>query len=133
MSQAYPYTRLNAYQYQFVSHGNERIEKVAIFTSPPEASYFAFSFGDLLKDGIIDNYVNSNNGDMHRILATLIEILRDFINEHPSAKIFFTGSTEDFSKEFIITELTKERNGIREVLFSPSSQALPLGFFITKK
>jgi hypothetical protein len=75
-----------------VSHGKERIEKMAMFSSTPEANVFAFFFGDLMADGTLDIYARSNNGDMPRVLATIIVIIKQFLNDHPHTTVFSTGS-----------------------------------------
>src|SRR5580658_8429226 len=98
VGQPYPYTQQYAYQYRFVSHGKERIEKIAEFRSTPKENVFAFAFGDLQADGTVDVYAISNNGDMLRVLATIISILNRFLTDHSKATVFFTGSTDNRSR-----------------------------------
>ncbi len=77
-----------------------------------------------MPDGSIDVTVKSNNGDILKVLATVVQIARIFINQFPNAEIFFIGSTEertrlyarllkmyhsDFRREFIINGL-KQHN-----------------------
>lgn len=50
-------------------------------------------FGDVLPDGSIDDQANSNNGDIVRVLATVVDILRHFTTKFPKAEIYFRGST----------------------------------------
>jgi hypothetical protein len=131
-----------------VSYGKERIVKIAAFDWLTDRDYFAFNFGDVLEDGSFDVYANSNNGDMLKVLITIINIIKEFANEHPFKRIFFTGSTAkrtalyhrilknhyiDFNNGFIITALIRERNSIQEAAFDPTSQREHLGFFIIKK
>jgi hypothetical protein len=147
VEQAYPYTRQYAYQYSFVSYGKERIEKIATFASAPEINAFSFVFGDLLADGTTDTYANSNNGDMPRVIATIICIIKQFLDEHPDTTVFFIGSTSNrtllyrrllktnysiFNKEFIINALIQAKNRLLQVPFDPFSNAEYLGFFIKK-
>ncbi|MBS1660597.1 MAG: hypothetical protein JST68_06055 [Bacteroidetes bacterium] len=145
MSQAYPYIRQNAYQYKFVSYGKERIEKSAIFISAPGVDVFAFTFGDTLSDGSLDTDKNSNNGDMFKVLRTIINILNQFLEEHPYATIFFIGSAPNrtlyyqrflknnystLSKKFIISAIIQVKNRLSEVPFDPSSTTEYRGFYI---
>jgi hypothetical protein len=131
-----------------VSYGKGKIEKLAAFDWLPDDDFFAFNFGDVLEDGSFDVYTNSNNGDMLKVLTTIIDIIKEFANEHPLKRIFFTGSTSkrtalyhrilksdyiDFNNGFIIIALIRERNSIKEVAFDPTSQREHLGFFIRKK
>ena len=145
MDQPYPYIREFAYQYTFVSHGKERIEKIVTFNSTPIPNLFNAGFGDLTEDGTIDDHVRSNNGDIIKVLSTIIHILKTFLHEHPKAKVAFIGSTpnrtalyarilrtyyEVFSKEFIISALILENDLYKEVLFNPSSPGPYLSFYI---
>ncbi len=148
MDQPYPYTRQYAYRYTFVSHGKERIEKIAAFRSTPIPNLYSFGFGDLASDGSIDDHIRSNNGDLIRVLATVIQILKTFLAEHPSATVFFVGSTpnrtalyrrilktyyQTFSNDFIISASIQNENNLMETPFDPASTHEYLGFFIKKK
>jgi len=92
------------------------------------------AFGDLMPDGSIDDKSNSNNGDIVRVLATVIGILKDFTSENPAAYVAFTGSTEErmklytrilksyysiFNKEFKISGFIKVDDNFEEVQFDP--------------
>ena len=148
MSQPYPYTRQFAYQYTFVSDGKERIEKVVIFGSTPIPNLFNMGFGDILPGGSLDDRSNSNNGDLVKVLSTVIEILKEFLREHPISKVAFIGSTSNrtslseriirnhyqrFSNEFIVSTLILENGLYREVLFNPASHLQYLSFYIKLK
>ena len=148
MDQPYPYTRQYAYQYTFVSQGKERIEKMVTFNSTPIPNLFNLGFGDLSEDGTIDDHVRSNNGDLISVLATVIQIVKTFLAEHPSATVFFVGSTpnrtalyrrilrtyyQTFSNEFIISASIQNENDFKETSFDPSSTQEYFGFFIKKK
>ena len=43
--------------------------------------------------GKIDDMSNSNNGDVSKVLATVIQIVIDFLERNKGATVFFTGST----------------------------------------
>ena len=55
-------------------------------------------FGDMLPDGRIPDKVNSNNSDIIKVLATVVDILRYFTAQYPQAEIYFHGSTKDRTK-----------------------------------
>jgi hypothetical protein len=128
-----------------MSHGKERIEKIAIFSSTPIGNLYNFGFGDRMANGTIDDQAGSNNGDIVKVLATIIEILKTFLHEHPTAKVSFVGSThnrtalygrilktyyEAFAKQFVISGLIVENNFFKEILFTPSSTEEYLSFYI---
>lgn len=82
----YAFTRF-ADQYTFISTGKSNIPKVVEFTSLKFKNLFNLCFGDILPDGTIDDRVNSNNGDIARVLSTVIEIVIDFIEQDLSQNL----------------------------------------------
>ena len=148
MDQSYPYTREFAYQYTFVSHGKERIEKAVIFSLTPTANLYNVGFGDVKANGLIDDRIRTNNGDLIRVLGTVIQIIKTFLEEHPFATVFFVGSSpsrtalyhrilrtyyQTFSNEFIISASIQNENDFKETPFDPTSTHEYFGFFIKKK
>lgn len=89
----YVYKHLHSKQYFFVSEGKERIAKMVAF-EPLSDDTVNLCFGDLLPDGSIDDAAISNNGDIVKVLATVIDILRLFCSQHPDIQIYIEGSTE---------------------------------------
>lgn len=104
-------------------------------------------FGDLLSDGSINDTVNSNNGYLIQVLATVIQILKEFTKEYPYVKVVFTGSTPTrtslykriiktyypiFSEEFIISALVEKSGSYAEVEFNPLAQEKYYAFFIRR-
>ena len=148
MDQPYPYTREFAYQYTFVSQGKERIEKAVIFSLTPIANLYNVGFGDVKANGSIDDRIRTNNGDLIRVLGTVIQIVKTFLEEHPFATVFFVGSSpsrtslyrrilktyyQTFSNDFIISVFIGNENNPQETPFDPASTHEYLGFFIKKK
>lgn len=108
---------------------------------------FHLSFGDLEDDGSMNVTANSNNGDLIKVLATVIQIVKEFTKEHPRAKIFFAGSTptrtslyrriiktyyHTFSNEFIISALIELPEGFAERPFDPYPP-INIWYFILKE
>jgi hypothetical protein len=94
----YQYKQLQSSQYFFVSEGKQRIAKVVDFVPLGIGNMVNLGFGDLLPDNTIDDKANSNNGDIVKVLATVIDILRHFTTRHPQAEIYFEGSTIERTK-----------------------------------
>jgi hypothetical protein len=92
----YPYTkRLN--RYSFISVGKKQVRKVVEFDVLGYAHLYNLGFGDLLPEmpeSGIDDFSNTDNGDMIRVLATVVTILIEFLNLNPQATVVFSGSTE---------------------------------------
>jgi len=130
----YKYDRVHALQYTFISLGKREIVKMVEFTPTSVKNVFNLGFGDLLPNGEIDDMVNSNNGDIIKIFATIIHILQDFTEQNPSFEILFLGSTpqrtslynrmlktyyQSFSEKFEITAAVRTKNGSTHVPFDP--------------
>jgi hypothetical protein len=144
----YQYRKTQAFRYTFTSIGKRRIQKEVVFTPTIVPHVYNLGFGDRLPDGSIDDKANSNNGDIRRILATLVHILVDFTSALPEAEVFFSGSTDErtrlyarilrtyfpfFSKDFVIDALIKQKGKYIQVAFDPESPHTFVGFFVRKK
>ena len=113
----YPFEQVEPTRYKFFSLGRNKIEKVVDFVPLKTKNVMNLGFGDLLPDGSIDDKIASNNGDIGKVLSTVVMILKHFTALHPHIIIFFSGSTvertrlyarilrmynAEFSKEFMI-------------------------------
>jgi hypothetical protein len=86
-------------QFSFVSadtEGENRIIKIIAYDviKKHKVIYYNLGFGDLdAKTGEVDDEVESNNGDMRKILSTVVSTLPRFFQVHPTKKIHMDGST----------------------------------------
>jgi hypothetical protein len=149
--QPYSYDKKYSTRYTFVSKGKHgAINKVVEFLHTSNKLILNLAFGDLKNDGTIDDTANSNNGDIIKVMATIIHVVRDFTNEYPEYKIIFTGSTAQrtklyqrilktyysaFNQEFDITALEEvEKNKYEEVIFEPMNNLKNyVAFFVKRK
>lgn len=144
---SYPYKRLQPKRYIFISDGKKRIAKVVDFVPLGIGNIMNMGFGDLLPDGSMDDKANSNNGDIIKVLATVVDILRHFTEQFPKAEIYFQGSTEErtnlygrilrtyytiFSKEFVIAGAIGSNNVINVVPYDPKIDQEYVGFLIKR-
>jgi hypothetical protein len=53
---------------------------------------FNLALGTMLPDGEIDFLTITNNGDRNKILVTVAEIVRKFIEKNPDKNVYITGS-----------------------------------------
>ena len=143
----YLFTRVHSEWYTFTSQGKQRIEKGVSFTATDIAGLYNIGFGDVLTDGGIDDMATSNNGDIVKVMATVVQILRAFTAEFPAVKVIFVGSTEErtrlyrrilrtyynnFSEEFIITGSILQGNAYVEIPFDPAATIEYHAFFIKR-
>lgn len=104
-----------------------------------------FGFGDLLPDGSIDDKANSNNGDILKVMATVVDILKNFTASNPQIVIYFAGSTEErtilysrilktyytvFSREFVIFGITGTEKDNKAIPFDPHADLKYLAFLL---
>lgn len=144
---SYTYSRQRFDRYIFISIGRKRIIKAVDFSLTSVKGLYNIGFGDLLPNGSMDDKVNSNNGDIFKVLSTIAQIIRDFTAEFPNAKIVFTGSTnertklygrilrmyyQEFRKEFIISAFVKTATSLKEVEFDPDDAFQYYAFFIKR-
>ena len=82
-------------EYIFTNIGeNGSILKGVQYALMPEyENTYNLAFGDLTIGGKINDISVTNNGDIKKVLATVVETIYHFTNRNPSASIFFKGST----------------------------------------
>ena len=68
-----------------------------------------------MADGKIDVLSKSNNGDLDKILATVIQTILAFLAFYPTKKVVFTGSTPFLTRLYQIL-LSKEFDKVKEIL-----------------
>lgn len=145
----YEYSRDEEGFYRFTSRGKKTIVKVVGFTSTNDKNIFNLWFGDLLADESIDDMAISNNGDMVKVLATVIQIAREFISTKPvQTKIIFIGSSDqrmilyqrilkrnytELSLEFVISAGIIHKGFYEERTFTDVDNAEYLAFLIKRK
>jgi len=144
---AYSYERGHSARYIFTSVGKRRIEKAVEFVSVGMKNLVNLGFGDLRPDGSLDDTVHSNNGDIVKVLATVIAILKEYTAQNPQTEVFFTGSTIErtrlytriltvyypvFSTDFRIVGITRTEGKTSRTSFNPTSNLEYLAFLIKR-
>lgn len=113
--------------FEFISEGPKgKIEKVVVYSEINLKDVYNLAFGD--KDpitGFLNDLTVTNNGDSHKVLATVAATLYAFTTEKPSATIIATGSTaartrlyrmgitnnlEEIKQDFYVYGLTENKN-----------------------
>ncbi|MCF8371844.1 MAG: hypothetical protein K9H64_09490 [Bacteroidales bacterium] len=82
--------------YEFISVGNKgRIRKVVEYSEMNLENFYNLAFGDIDENtGEINDEVITNNGDSLKVLSTVASTVYAFVEKHPYAWIFATGSNE---------------------------------------
>lgn len=94
----------DALRFEFDSISSQKqIRKVVEYTPLPQnPNIYNLGFGDLKEDGNIDDLVVSDNKDMERVLATVIQTIFTFFESRPKNTILFLGSTESRTRLYQI-------------------------------
>lgn len=146
---SYQFNRRYSTRYTFTSKGKKgAVLKMVEFTPTSVKNIFNLGFGDMLPDGRIDDTVNTNNHDVLKVMATMVEIIKDFTLEFPGSRVIFTGSSsvrttlyqrilktyyKEFSQHFVITGLIKTGSNFSEIPFEPADSRNFLAFLIKRK
>jgi len=143
----YEYDNPEPTVYIFVSEGKKRIDKVVEFVPMEAPNVMNLGFGDLLLDGSIDYMAISNNGDIVKVLKTVVEILKHFLAQHPKVTVYFTGSTLErtklysrilktyyslFSEGFLIYGILQKGNDWHRMVFDPAANSNYSAFLIKR-
>jgi hypothetical protein len=144
---AYPFEQVQPTRYRFFSVGRNRIEKIVDFAPLQIKNVVNLGFGDKMPDGSIDDTVASNNGDIKKVLSTVVMIVKHFTALHPQVIIYFSGTTAErtrlytrilamyhasFIKEFEIYGITGEDTNGQRLPFDPCAQHNYLSFLIKR-
>ena len=143
----YAYKRVAPRRFVFTSVGRNEIKKVVEFVPLKAKNVVNLGFGDLLPDGSFDDEANSNNGDMLKVLATVVYILKHYTSQHPEIMVFFTGSTKErtrlytriirtyyslFTKEFVLYGIIGTDRDNETILFDAEAELEYLAFLIKR-
>ena len=95
---------VNNLVFTFESIGVSSIKKIVIYSKieypeyidlPSGAEVYNLGFGDFDEEsGEIDDKIESKNGDIEKVLATVANTANEFWEEYPDALLFFKGSQQ---------------------------------------
>lgn len=109
----------DALRFEFESiSSHKKIRKVVEYTLLPQnPNIYNLGFGDLKEDGTIDDLVVSDNKDMDKILATIIQTIFRFFELRPRNTILFLGSTESRTRlyQIVIAKNIDEMGGTLQI------------------
>lgn len=58
-----------------------------------EIGTFNLAFGDVDSQGRLNDSVVSNNGDMEKVLATVVQTVLTFLEAYPGRRVYFSGNS----------------------------------------
>lgn len=85
----------NLTTFEFLSEGTKgQIQKVIQFEPMNLENLYNLAFGDRdLKTGALNDKVISDNGDLDKVLATVVSAVYAFADKYPDIWVYATGST----------------------------------------
>lgn len=126
----------------FISEGKKgSILKRIVFTGTELADVYNLAFGDIDKNGEIDDYSISDNGDRNKILATVVDVTKTYTEKYPNRLILFKGSTSERTRLYRmaislnLTELSEqfEIYAFVNEEITPFTKGLPVTAFLIKR
>jgi hypothetical protein len=134
-------------EFQFESEGLKgKIKKVVQFAQTSNKGIYNLAFGNLNKDGSIDDETTNDNKDRNKILATIAATVYEFTAAYPDKIIFFCGTTaertrlyrmaltvnlEELKKDFHIYGVLKGMDSFERISFRKGVDYF--GFMVTRK
>lgn len=90
----YPFTLSRTeYRYEFVSiSAKKQVRKVVILSQTEWIDIFNLALLDVLDSGVISDISETKNNDLRTVLATVIQIIDDFLIKNPHKFVLFRGS-----------------------------------------
>jgi hypothetical protein len=90
----YPFTLISGeliYKFESIS-ANKRIQKAVLFTPTENEKVFNLALVDLDQDNQMRDDIESRNGDLVTVLATVFRIIEDFLTKKPEYVVMFRGN-----------------------------------------
>lgn len=83
------------YRYDFVSvSADKEISKIVLFTLTNSSGVYNLALLDLLPDGQTSDMSETKNKDMRTVLATVVQIVMNFLDKNPLSIVLFQGSDQ---------------------------------------
>lgn len=82
------------YEFTSVSSNKKIVKAVLLESSKTADKLFNLALMDADDEGLLSDEVESRNGDLRKVLATVFQIIRHFLDRHPKAIISFRGNDE---------------------------------------
>ncbi|PWK21452.1 hypothetical protein LV89_03745 [Arcicella aurantiaca] len=110
----YKFSKREDKRYEFYSESeNRKVKKLVIFSGRDDNHVYNLALLDVLEDGQYSDIIVTNNNDFQTVMATVIDILKDFLNEFPQKIVTFRGSDERRQRLYRII-ITRELDIIKQ-------------------
>ena len=79
--------------FSFISFGKSEIIKIVEFQKTTKSGLYNLAMGDLVNRKIFSDSEISDNGDVRKVLTTVVNIVQIYTRKYPGRSIFITGNT----------------------------------------
>ncbi len=101
------------FEFESISE-KKTVKKIVVFSSfSDNPNLYNLALADVFPDGSYSDNSITNNDDMEKVMATVIQILLHFFEKHPSKKVYIEGSSAERTRLYriiISRELPKIEN-----------------------
>ena len=80
--------------FSFISIGKREIIKIVAFQKTREDDVYNLAMGDLINSATFSDREISNNGDVRKVLTTIVNIVQIYTKKYPERSIFIQGNTD---------------------------------------
>ncbi len=109
----------SALSFEFQSVSDKKIiNKIVVYSPfPDNPQLFNLALGDILENGEVSDLIVSNNADMEKVIATIVQTMFCFFEKHPECFIYFKGSTPERTRLYriIISRELQEANKVFQI------------------
>lgn len=112
---AYPFrVRTDGLLFSFYSVSEEKIVPKLVVYTPVDDLIYNLALVDVMPDGSLADNVTTNNQDMNRVMATVIQTMLAFFEKYPDRLVYFQGS-DDIRTRFYRILITRELEAARQL------------------
>jgi hypothetical protein len=79
--------------FRFSSMGKREIIKVVQFQKTAKVGIYNLAMGDMLDGAVFSDTEISDNGDIRKVLTTVVNIVQIYTRKYPKRSVFITGNT----------------------------------------
>ena len=100
--------------YEFGSIGEEKVVCKQVKFSPSQIpDFYWLALVDVLEDGSVSDSSGPRQGDVEKVLATVLQTMLAFFKKYPTASVAFSGSTDTRTRLYnmaIVRDLNNARD-----------------------
>jgi hypothetical protein len=131
-----------ALRFEFLSIGNTIVRKIVLYEYTDVENMYNLTLSDFVSEGLSTIHTVTNNGDLPKVLATVVQTLFLFFDKYPLAFVVFSGNSPSrnrlyrivINQYFVNSDLPFDILGLYDAGIEPFKTNIDSeGFFISPK